>query len=105
MRKRHRIFPTTFCFYLFNELYSSCRNPDRILPFRSRLSSGDETLFFQPQCMRQERVPIHLTDPRFRIGRWWDLQYCGVARDRLWTELTIVSYNLVRLAKLTAMAL
>ena len=55
--------------------------------------------------MRQERVPIHLTDPRFRIGRWWDLRYCGVARDRLWTELTIVSYNLVRLAKLTAMVL
>ena len=27
---------------------------------------------------------------------------CGIARNRLWAEMTIVGYNLVRLAKLTA---
>ena len=31
-------------------------------------------------------------------------RHCGVARNRLWTELTIAGYNLVRLAKLTAAA-
>ena len=30
------------------------------------------------------------------------LRYCGVARNRLWAEMTIAGYNLVRLAKLTA---
>ena len=30
------------------------------------------------------------------------LRYRGIARDRLWVEMTIAGYNLVRLAKLTA---
>ena len=29
------------------------------------------------------------------------LRYCGAARNRLWAEMTITGYNLVRLAKLT----
>ena len=32
------------------------------------------------------------------------LRYCGVARNRMWAELTVAGYNLVRLAKLTAAA-
>ena len=32
------------------------------------------------------------------------LRYCGVARNRLWVELTTAGYNLVRLAKHTAVA-
>ena len=32
------------------------------------------------------------------------LRYCGVARNRLWVELTLAGYNLVGLAKLTAVA-
>ena len=38
------------------------------------------------------------------VGGGRKLRYCGVARNRLWTELTVASYNLVRLAKLTALA-
>ena len=38
------------------------------------------------------------------VGGGRKLRYCGVARNRLWTELTIAGYNLVRLAKLTAAA-
>ena len=30
------------------------------------------------------------------------LRYRGIARNRLWVEMTIAGYNLVRLAKLTA---
>ena len=30
------------------------------------------------------------------------LRYCEIARNRLWAEMTIAGYNLVRLAKLTA---
>ena len=30
------------------------------------------------------------------------LRYCEIARNRLWAELTIAGYSLVRLAKLTA---
>ena len=30
------------------------------------------------------------------------LRYCEIARNRLWAEMTIACYNLVRLAKLTA---
>ena len=30
------------------------------------------------------------------------LRYRGIARNRLWAEMTIAGYNLVRLAKLTA---
>ena len=38
------------------------------------------------------------------VGGGRKLRYCGVARNRLWVELTIAGYNLVRLAKLTAVA-
>ena len=31
-----------------------------------------------------------------------ELRYCGITRNRLWAEMTIAGYNLVRLAKLTA---
>ncbi len=34
------------------------------------------------------------------VGR--KLRCCGIARNRLWAEMTIAAYNLVRLAKLTA---
>ena len=30
------------------------------------------------------------------------LRYCGITRNRLWAEMPIAGYNLVRLAKLTA---
>ena len=30
------------------------------------------------------------------------LRYCGIARNRLWAEMTMAGYNLVRLAKLTS---
>ncbi len=35
------------------------------------------------------------------VGGGRKLRYCGVARNRFWMEMTIASYNLVRLAKLT----
>ena len=38
------------------------------------------------------------------VGGGRKLRYCGVARNRRWVELTIAGYNLVRLAKLTAVA-
>ena len=38
------------------------------------------------------------------MGGGRKLRYCGVARNRLWVELTIAGYNLVRLAKHTAVA-
>ena len=38
------------------------------------------------------------------VGGGRKLRYCGVARNRLWVELTIAGYNLVRLAKLTEVA-
>ena len=38
------------------------------------------------------------------VGGGRKLRHCGVARNRLWVELTIAGYNLVRLAKLTAAA-
>ena len=38
------------------------------------------------------------------VGGGRKLRYCGVARNRFWTEMTIAGYNLVRLAKLTAVA-
>ena len=36
------------------------------------------------------------------VGGGRKLRYCGIARNRLWAEMTIAGYNLVRLAKLTA---
>ena len=36
------------------------------------------------------------------VGGGQKLRYCGVARNRFWMEMTTASYNLVRLAKLTA---
>ena len=36
------------------------------------------------------------------VGGGRKLRYRGLARDRLWAEMTIAGYNLVRLAKLTA---
>ena len=36
------------------------------------------------------------------VGGGRKLRYRGIARNRLWAEMTIVGYNLVRLAKLTA---
>ena len=36
------------------------------------------------------------------VGGGRKLRYCGVARNRFWMEMTTASYNLVRLAKLTA---
>ena len=36
------------------------------------------------------------------VGGGRKLRYCGVARNRLWVELTIAGYNLVRLARLTS---
>ena len=38
------------------------------------------------------------------VGGGRKLRYCGVARNRFWMEMTTASYNLVRLAKLTATA-
>ena len=38
------------------------------------------------------------------VGSGHKLRYCGVARNRLWVELTLAGYNLVRLAKLTTAA-
>ena len=38
------------------------------------------------------------------VGGGRKLRYCGVARNRFWMEMTIAGYNLVRLAKLTAVA-
>ena len=38
------------------------------------------------------------------VGGGRKLRYYGVARNRRWVELTIAGYNLVRLAKLTAVA-
>ena len=35
------------------------------------------------------------------VGGGRKLRYRGIARNRLWAEMTIVGYNLVRLAKLT----
>ena len=35
------------------------------------------------------------------VGSGRKLRYCGVDRNRVWMEMTIASYNLVRLAKLT----
>jgi hypothetical protein len=35
------------------------------------------------------------------VGRGRKLRYKGIARDRLWWELTAAVYNLVRMAKLT----
>ena len=31
------------------------------------------------------------------VGGGRKLRYCGVARNRLWVELTLAGYNLVRL--------
>ena len=36
------------------------------------------------------------------VGSGRKLRYCRVARNRFWMEMTTASYNLVRLAKLTA---
>ena len=36
------------------------------------------------------------------VGGGRKLRYCGVAPNRFWMEMTTASYNLVRLAKLTA---
>ena len=36
------------------------------------------------------------------VGGGRKLRYRGLARNRLWAEMTIAGYNLVRLAKLTA---
>ena len=36
------------------------------------------------------------------VGGGRKLRYRGIARNRLWAEMTIAGYNLVRLAKLTA---
>ena len=36
------------------------------------------------------------------VGGGRKLRYCGTDRNRLWAEMTIAGYNLVRLAKLTA---
>ena len=38
------------------------------------------------------------------VGGGRKLRYCGVARNRLWVELTLAGYNLVRLARLKAVA-
>ena len=38
------------------------------------------------------------------VGGGRKLRYCGIARNRMWAELTVAGYNLVRLAKLTAAA-
>ena len=38
------------------------------------------------------------------VGGGRKRRYCGVARNRFWMEMTTASYNLVRLAKLTAVA-
>lgn len=38
-----------------------------------------------------------------RDGSWGrKLRYCELARNRMWTELTLAGYNLVRLARLAA---
>ena len=36
------------------------------------------------------------------VGGGRKLRYRGLARNRLWAEMTIAGYNLVRLSKLTA---
>ena len=36
------------------------------------------------------------------VGGGRKLRYRGLARNRLWVEMTIAGYNLVRLANLTA---
>ncbi len=36
------------------------------------------------------------------VGGGRKLRYRGIARNRLWAEMTIAGYNLVRLANLTA---
>ena len=38
------------------------------------------------------------------VGGGRKLRYCGVARNQRWVELTTAGYNLVRLAKHTAVA-
>ena len=38
------------------------------------------------------------------VGGGRKLRYCGIARNRMWAELTVAEYNLVRLVKLTAAA-
>ena len=38
------------------------------------------------------------------VGGGRKLRDCGIVRNRLWSEMTIAGYNLVRLAKLTAVA-
>ena len=38
------------------------------------------------------------------VGGGRKLRYVGVARNRLWLELTAAAYNLVRIAKLEAAA-
>ena len=38
------------------------------------------------------------------VGGGQKLRYCGVERNRFWMEMTTASYNLVRLARLTAVA-
>ena len=41
---------------------------------------------------------------RITVGAGPKLRYCGMARNRFWMEMTTVSYNLVRLAKLMPVA-
>ena len=36
------------------------------------------------------------------VSGGWKLRYCVADRNRYWMEMTTASYNLVRLAKLTA---
>ena len=38
------------------------------------------------------------------VGGGRKLQYCGIARNRLWAQMTVAGYHLVRLAKLTMAA-
>ena len=34
------------------------------------------------------------------VGGGRKLSYCGLARNQMWTELTVAGYNLVRLSRL-----
>ena len=74
------------------------RGPEAALGHRRATTRHDGYRFSQRARKRIEEVFGWAKT----VGGGRKLRYRGIARNRLWVEMTIAGYNLVRLAKLTA---
>ena len=74
------------------------RGPEAALGHRQTTTRHDGYRFSQRARKRIEEVFGWVKT----VGGGRKLRYRGIARNRLWAEMTIAGYNLVHLAKLTA---